>query len=161
MAMIDAMCRIPLSARFLIAVATLCAAGNVAAQAAPASECLPRWEAGWVRLPPGAAMAMAAGFGRLANPCAQSLAVVSASSPAFGDVSLHESTQVDGVNRMREVDRLALPAGGAAILAPGGLHLMLMEPTQPLREGVAVPVTFVLADGRKVEASLQVRKTAP
>jgi len=159
--MIDAMRRIPSSARFLIVAATLCVAGHAAAQAAPATECLPRWEAGWVRLPPSAGMAMAAGFGRLANPCAQSLAVVSASSPAFGDVSLHESTQVDGVNRMREVERLALPAGGAVILAPGGLHLMLMEPTQPLNEGSAVPVTFVLADGRKIEATLQVRKTAP
>jgi len=160
--MIDAMRRIPLSARFLIAVATLCCAGTAAAaQAAPPADCLPQWQAGWVRLPPNPAMGMAAGFGVFANPCAQSLAVVSASSPAFGDVSLHESTQVDGVNRMREVERLPLPAGGKAILAPGGLHLMLMEPTQPLREGAAVPVTFVLADGRQVDATLQVRKTAP
>lgn len=159
--MIDAMRRIPLSARFLIAAATLCVAGTAAAQAAPAADCLPRWEAGWVRLPPSASMSMAAGFGRLANPCPQSLAVVSASSPAFADVSLHESTQVDGVNRMREVDRLALPAGGAAILAPGGLHLMLMAPTQPLREGAVVPLTLVLADGRSIDATLQVRKAAP
>jgi len=159
--MIDAMHTTPLLARFLIAAATLCCAGTASAQPAPAGQCLPQWEEGWVRLPPGDAMPMAAGFGKLVNACPQSLAVVSASSPAFGEVSLHESTQVDGVNRMREVERLALPAGGKTILAPGGLHLMLMQPTQPLREGAAVPVTFVLADGRSIDGTLQVRKAAP
>jgi len=104
---------------------------------------------------------MAAGFGAFANACAKPSAVVSASSPAFGDVSLHETTQVDGVNRMREVPRLALPAGGKVTLAPGGLHLMLMEPKQALVEGGKVPVTFKLEDGRSVEAVLLVRKVAP
>ncbi|HEY0335448.1 MAG TPA: copper chaperone PCu(A)C [Stenotrophomonas sp.] len=140
----------------------LCA-GVAAAQSAPvtATDCLPQWQQGWVRLPPTPAMGMAAGFGQFVNPCDRPLAVVSASSPAFGDVTLHESIQVDGVNRMREVERLPLPAGGKAILSPGGLHLMLMDPAQPLQEGANVPLTFVLADGRRVEAVLQVRKAAP
>jgi len=131
------------------------------AKAAVPAPCLPQWREGWLRLPPGAGMPMAAGFGRFDNACGQALAVVSASSPAFGDVSLHESFQAGGVNRMREVARLPLPAGGRVALAPGGLHLMLMDPRQALAEGGSVPVTFTLEDGRTVEATLQVRKTAP
>jgi len=149
----------------LLAIAPALAADNkpapVSTKAAVPAQCLPQWRGGWVRLPPSTAMAMAAGFGQFDNACGQALAVVSASSPAFGDVSLHESFQADGVNRMREVARLPLPAGGKVALAPGGLHLMLMDPRQALAEGGSVPVTFTLEDGRTVEATLQVRKTAP
>ncbi|MFT4249538.1 MAG: copper chaperone PCu(A)C [Pseudomonas sp.] len=126
-----------------------------------ASPCLPRFESGWIRLPRSAAMPMAAGFGRFANHCPERVEVASASSPAFGEVSLHETTQVDGVNRMREVAALALPAGAGVELRPGGLHLMLMRPAQPLREGERLPVSFRLRDGREVAAELEVRKAAP
>lgn len=154
-----------LPARLILAAALLCggaASAQTASPAAPASApCVPQWQAGWIRLPPTAGMGMAAGFGQFVNPCSTSAAVVSATSSAFEDVSLHESIQVDGVNRMREVERLPVPAAGKAILSPGGLHLMLMGPAQPLREGDNVPVTFTLQDGRQVEATLQVRKAAP
>ncbi|WP_045727111.1 copper chaperone PCu(A)C [Xanthomonas sp. GPE 39] len=133
----------------------------VAAPADKSAACVPQWHDGWVRLPPNTAMPMAAGFGRLHNPCAQTLAVVSARSPAFAEVSLHETTLRDGVSRMREVDALPLAPGADAVLQPGGLHLMLMQPTQPLREGARLPLTFVLKDGRQVQAQLQVRAGKP
>ncbi|UKE67727.1 copper chaperone PCu(A)C [Xanthomonas translucens pv. phlei] len=136
-----------------------------AAFAAPAASqaagCLPQWQAGWVRLPPSAAMPMAAGFGRLHNPCGQALAVVAVRSPAFAEVSLHQTTQVDGVSKMRELERLPLAAGADAVLQPGGLHLMLMQPAQPLREGVSVPISFVLEDGREVRGALKVSAGKP
>ena len=47
--------------------------------------------------------------------------------------------------------RLALPAGKAVDLKPGGYHLMLMDLAHPLREGESIPVTLTFADreGRK------------
>ena len=36
---------------------------------------------------------------------------------------------------MRAVDKIALPAGKPIDLKPGGYHVMLMDLTQPLREG--------------------------
>ncbi len=142
----------------LIAVAGFASA---TVHAAPAKTCAPQFRDGWVRLPPAPSMPMAAGFGTFVNDCAQPAAVAAASSQGFGEVSLHESVQVDGMNRMREVDKLALPANAKVTLAPGGLHLMLMQPKQALVEGASVPVTFKLEDGRSVEATLQVRKAAP
>ncbi|MGV8960654.1 MAG: copper chaperone PCu(A)C [Stenotrophomonas sp.] len=113
---------------------------------------------GWIRLPPGAAaMPMAAGFGRIHNGCDEAVAVVSARSPAFKAVSLHETTQVQGVSRMREIERLPVAAGQAAELKPGGLHLMLMG-GGPLQEGQRVPLLLTLADGREVPGELVVRK---
>ncbi|RZA34654.1 MAG: copper chaperone PCu(A)C [Lysobacteraceae bacterium] len=125
-----------------------------------ARECAPVMKDGWIRLPP-VAMPMMAGFGRIANPCAMPVVIVSASSPAFGEVSIHETRTVDGVNRMREVEHLRLAPDDAATLKPGGLHLMLMQPRAPLKEGSKVVVEFKLQDGRTILSELIVRKPVP
>ena len=54
--------------------------------------------------------------------------IVGASSPAFGEVSLHETRIVDGVSRMRALPELRIAPGDSAVLKPGGMHLMLMQP---------------------------------
>ncbi len=115
-------------------------------------------EQGWVRLPPPSVqMPMAAGYGVIHNRCTQAVTVVAAGSKAFGDVSLHETTVVNGVSRMREVQRLPIAAGASVELKPGGLHLMLMQPAVKLAEGRDVPLQLSLEDGRKVDGMLRVR----
>jgi copper(I)-binding protein len=129
---------------------------------AHAGDCLPRLRDAWIRLAPGTmAMPMLAGFGRIENPCAKAVAVVGAGSPAFGDVSLHRTSMEDGISRMRPVSALPIPAGGVAVMAPGGLHLMLMQPASPLKAGMKVPVTFRLQDGRELRGELLARSVAP
>jgi periplasmic copper chaperone A len=127
---------------------------------AGAKECAPEMKEGWVRLPP-AAMPMMAGFGRIANPCRMPVVIVSASSPAFGEVSIHETRNVDGVNRMRELEQLRIAPDDSATLKPGGLHLMLMQPRAPLKEGSKVVVNFKLQDGREILSELVVKKPTP
>ena len=146
-----------MNARFLVALFALSA---FAPFAASAKQCAPVLKDGWVRLGP-VAMPMMAGFGRIENPCPQLVAVVSARSAAFGEVSIHESRVVDGVNRMRELSELPVAAKSSATLAPGGLHLMLMHPAAVLKEGDRVVVTFRLKDGREVSGELALRKTTP
>jgi copper(I)-binding protein len=134
----------------------------LSAGSAYGGECLPRLRDGWIRLAPGAmAMPMLAAFGRIENPCAKPVAVVGAGSPAFGDVSLHRTSMDDGMSRMRPVTTLPIPAGGVAVMAPGGLHLMLMQPASPLKAGMTVPVTFRLQDGRELRGDLLARSVAP
>ena len=142
-------------AKYILAV--LLAAGVLPASA---RECVPSMKEGWVRLPPST-MPMMAGFGRITNPCPAPMVIVSASSPAFGDVSLHETRNVDGVNRMRELPQLRIAPDGNAILKPGGMHLMLMQPRAPLKEGSKVVVNFKLQDGREILSELVVRKPTP
>jgi periplasmic copper chaperone A len=144
-----------------LAAGLLLLTSAAAVQAAPADACLPRFDGGWVRLPPNAAMGMAAGFGRFSNGCAAAAEVVAVRSDAYADVSVHESVQVDGVNRMRELETLALAPGKDVELRPGGLHLMLMAPRQGLKPGDRVALTFVLGDGRSVPATLDVRAATP
>jgi copper(I)-binding protein len=74
---------------------------------------------------------------------------------------LHETRIVDGVSRMRTLPELRIVPDGAAVLKPGGMHLMLMQPHAPLKEGSRVVVEFTLKDGGVLRGELEVRKPAP
>ncbi len=125
-----------------------------------AGDCAPQVREGWVRLTPGG-MPMHAGFGRIENACAVPATIVGASSPSYGSVELHESRIVDGVSRMRAVPELRIAPEGAAVLKPGGLHLMLMQPKSTLKPGSRVVVEFELSNGGKLLGEFQVRKPGP
>ena len=114
---------------------------------------------GWVRLLPGG-MPMQAGFGRIENNCAVPVTIVAARSAAYGSVELHETRIVDGVSRMRAVPELRIPPEGSAVLKPGGLHLMLMQPHKPLKAGSKVAIEFELRDGDVLRGEFVVRKPA-
>ena len=131
-------------------------AGLVAACGQAPADCLPTVEDGWIRAaPPG--MPMAAGFGRIVNACDAPVSVTGATSVSYGDVSLHETTDVDGVSRMRHVEALEVPAGGEAVLAPGTYHLMLSEPAGDHAPGDTVAIDLALGDGRTIRAGFEVR----
>jgi len=88
-------------------------------------------------------------------------ALVGAASPVAKVVEIHEMKMDAGVMRMAAVGKLPLPAGKPVALAPGGYHVMLMDLTQPLKEGETIPLTLSVADaaGRvtKVEVRAAVR----
>lgn len=126
---------------------------------AVARDCAPQVRDAWIRLIPGG-MPMQAGFGRIENLCPNPATIVSASSPAYGSVELHETRIVDGISRMRAVPELRIAPDDAAVLKPGGLHLMLMRPHAALTAGSKVAVQFELSDGRKLLGEFEVRNPA-
>jgi periplasmic copper chaperone A len=84
--------------------------------------------------------------------------LLSASSPVAGVVEIHEMKMDGDVMRMRALPQgLALPAGQAVELKPGGYHLMLMDLKQPLKPGDTVAVTLVLEGADKKRESLVVQ----
>ena len=103
---------------------------------------------------------MQAGFGRTENNCAVPVTIVGARSPAYGSVELHETRVVEGVSRMRAVPELRIAPDGSAVLKPGGLHLMLMQPRKPLKAGSKVAIEFDLRDGGVLRGEFEVRKPA-
>ncbi|RPE77011.1 copper chaperone PCu(A)C [Vulcaniibacterium tengchongense] len=135
----------------------LCLALSAFAPFAHADECRLQVRDAWLRRPP-MAMPMLAGFGRIENPCTRALTVAGARSPAFAEVSLHETRVVEGVSRMRALPELRIEPGGAATLQPGGLHLMLMRPHGALRAGQKVAVEFTLKEGGSVRGEFVVRE---
>lgn len=132
--------------------------------ASAASACIAKGQVavrdGWVRLPP-MQMPMMAGFGRIENRCAAPVVIVAAKSAAFADVSLHETRIVDGISKMRALPELRIAPDGAAVLKPGGMHLMLMQPHAPLKEGSRVAIEFELKGGGSLLGEFEVRKAAP
>ena len=64
------------------------------------------------------------------------------SSPVSAMPMLHETTLSEGVSRMAHVEAAEIAAGGELTLEPGGMHVMLMELTTPLKEGATFPLTL-------------------
>jgi periplasmic copper chaperone A len=94
-------------------------------------------------------------FMTLQSPSATRL--LSVTSPMAGRVEIHEMSMVDGVMRMREVPALALPAGQAVALKPGGFHLMLMDLKQPIKQGDTVPLKLVLEGANNQRETLDIQ----
>jgi len=122
-----------------------------------AADCLPTLRKGWIRVPPGGMQMMLAGFGRIENRCTAAATIIGAHSTAFADVSVHRTSLVDGISRMREVPELQVDAHGAAVFEPGALHLMLMQPGKPLKAGDHVAIDFRLQDGRHFRGDFVVK----
>lgn len=99
----------------------------------------------WIRVLPGALPA--GGYVVLRNGGDRPIALTGATSPAYGKTMLHESSSVGGMDRMRMIDALPIPAHGTQALAPGGYHLMLMAPKHPVRPGDTVRITLKFDDG--------------
>jgi copper(I)-binding protein len=106
-------------------------------------------------------MPMLAGYGRIENRCPQAVAVTGVPSTAFADISLHRTSVVDGMSQMRAVAALPIAANAQATLEPGGLHLMLMQPTATLKPGAMVEMIFKLQDGREIHGQFIARGPTP
>lgn len=114
----------------------------------------------WIRTAPPGAM-MLAGYATLHNAGDAPLTVTGASSEAFGDVSLHESVEVDGVARMKALGEIDIAPGASVVLAPGGKHLMLMRPKGEVKAGESIKIRFETKSAGVASADFVVRDAAP
>ena len=69
---------------------------------------------------------------------------------------LHETTLSEGISRMAHVEAAEIPAGGELTLEPGGMHVMLMELTTPLKEGATFPLTLTFEAGGEITVEMPV-----
>lgn len=114
----------------------------------------------WIREAPPAASAMA-GYMVLENSGATVQALTGATSTAFDDVMAHRTVIKNGMASMVHVAKVEIPAHGKLVFAPGGYHLMLMQPKRALHVGDKVKITLEFANGSKLPVEYTVRKTAP
>lgn len=110
----------------------------------------------WLRgVPPG--QNNSAAYMILVNTSASAHTVVAVSSPQARAVEIHESRQVDGMWQMRRLQELPVPAGGKALLQPGGAHLMVFGLTHTPRPGERITFQLRLASGETVSVEAEVR----
>lgn len=98
---------------------------------------------------------VAAAYATLRSSTAQH--VVTIRSNVANAAAIHSMSLENGVMRMRHLDNLAIPAGQAVTLAPGGLHLMLSGLQRPLRVGDVVELEFVVVDDAGMKTSTRVQ----
>lgn len=114
--------------------------------ALPVSAVELKWSDAWVRpAPPG--VKMLAGYVTLSNPGKKPILITGARSSAFASVEMHETVTEDGVAKMRPVEQLRIDAGESIRMAPGGLHLMLIEPKAALDADQPIIIEFLDAGG--------------
>jgi periplasmic copper chaperone A len=92
---------------------------------------------------------------------ARDAVLIKAESAIARTVEVHAMEMKDNLMTMREVPKVDLPAGKQVRLAPGGLHIMLMDLKQPVKNGETVPLklTIEYPDKKRetVEVQAQVR----
>lgn len=108
----------------------------------------------WTRA--AGANANGAGFMTLKNNGAAGDRLISATSPAARVVELHTHIREGDVMRMRPVADIPIPPGQTVHLRPGGLHIMLIGLTEPLRQGTTVPLTLRFERAGEVQVTLGV-----
>lgn len=134
--------------------------GCSSAAVAAAPTCVPTIENAWVRAAPPGAMTLA-GYATVRNPCARAFAITGVSSGDFAMSMIHETLVDNGISKMRHADSVSLPAHGEVRFAPGGRHLMLMNPKRKLKDGDKLKFTLTLADGRRISADFSILKDPP
>ncbi|MDD2703919.1 MAG: copper chaperone PCu(A)C [Acidocella sp.] len=87
----------------------------------------------------------AAGYFTLVNNSDTPLALAGAASPACYLTTLHDSSEASGTSMMTTVPSVTIPAHGSLSFAPGGYHIMCMQPV--MKVGDKVNVTLSFADG--------------
>ncbi len=88
-------------------------------------------------------------------------AIVAAESDAAEHTELHEHVHDQGVMRMREVERVEIPAAGRVAFQPGGYHIMLIGLKRALKPGDRIHLTLVLEDGTRIDLEPEVRPIEP
>lgn len=87
--------------------------------------------------------------------------LVGVASPLAAEGQIHEMKIQDGIMSMAELkDGLALPAGEAVTLKPGGDHIMLLGLTQPLKAGETVSLTLVFEHAGSIGVRARVAQPA-
>ncbi|MCE3284961.1 MAG: hypothetical protein K0R70_1217 [Steroidobacteraceae bacterium] len=148
-----------MSRRIAVATATLVLCLASIAGAGPTGELVVK--DAWARAtPPGAAVAAA--YLTIVGG-AKGDRLVGARSDVAAMTQVHAVTEVDGVTRMRPADRVEVAAGATVVLAPNGLHLMLMNLSRPLIVGerIVVTLTFERAGARDVRVVVIAPDQAP
>jgi copper(I)-binding protein len=95
-----------------------------------------------------------AAYMKIASPHSTVLKRVESGAAEY--VEVHQMKMRDGVMRMRQIEELKIPAGKEVELAPGGVHLMLIQLKRPLEPGEVVPLKMIFAGSSGKDVEIQV-----
>jgi periplasmic copper chaperone A len=111
----------------------------------------------WSRATPGGAK-VAGGYLTIENKGSAPDRLISGSVDIAAKVEVHEMAMNNGVMTMRALDRgLTIEPGKTVKLAPGGIHLMMLDLKNPLKKGEKLPITLEFEKAGKVMVSFDIQ----
>ncbi len=99
-----------------------------------------------------------AGYMTIFNPGNNAIRIMSVASNVFKIIEVHQTFIKDGLMRMEQVSDLTIEPSSRLSLEPGGMHLMMMSPIEPVKLGDNIRVTFELDDGSQQSQIFTVKK---
>jgi periplasmic copper chaperone A len=112
----------------------------------------------WARLAPAGALVVG-GYLTLTNAGSELDTLIGGTTNAAQRVEIHEMRIEDGVARMRPLpDGQEIEPGASVELAPGGTHLMFVNPERPFSEGERFEVTLAFAKAGEVTVEFVVQR---
>ncbi|WP_122663094.1 copper chaperone PCu(A)C [Pseudomonas viridiflava] len=89
--------------------------------------------------------------------------LLSAETPIAGAAQLHEHIHANGLMKMQQVPNVEVPAGGDAVFAPMGYHVMLLDlkDKSALTDGKTFPLTLHFEKSGDVTLTVEVLKQPP
>lgn len=102
--------------------------------------------------------AVAGGFMTITNSGTEVDTFLGGSASFAEAVEVHEMSMVDGIMKMRRLENgLQISPNEAVELKPGGYHLMLINPSEPMKEGNKHKMTLSFKQAGDIEVELEVK----
>lgn len=111
----------------------------------------------WARATPSRARSGAA-YMTLSNRGERRDKLVAISTPVARKAELHTHLMEDNIMKMRRVQGVEVHPGEKSVFKPGGLHIMLMGLSKPLRQGHVFPMILTFETAGRIEVQVVVQK---
>jgi len=92
----------------------------------------------------------------ISNHSGVNATLTKASIDGLARVEIHEHAHVDGMMKMQKVESVVVKAHESVDFQPGGYHLMVFEPQEPLKAGQERKLTLYFSDGNRLFTNIEV-----
>lgn len=91
------------------------------------------------------------------NTSSEAITLTGASSLVSKRLELHEHSMANGMMKMRQVENIVIPGNSEIVLKPSGLHVMIFDLIEPLKDQDKVLINLIFEDESIKPVTLPVR----
>ncbi|MAS82256.1 MAG: hypothetical protein CMF45_06170 [Legionellales bacterium] len=99
-----------------------------------------------------------AGYANIHNPSKTSISLIAISSQDFSKIEIHRNVFNGEMVSMEKQESLEIPAKSTILMSPGDFHLMLFNPSKPLRSNDIVTLVFSFSNGHNETIDVKVKR---
>ncbi|TKB45301.1 copper chaperone PCu(A)C [Thalassotalea mangrovi] len=97
----------------------------------------------------------------ISNNSDKDITLVSVSGNVSKRIEIHEHTMKGGMMQMGKLDSIIIKANDEVILQPHGLHLMVFNPSSPVKAGEQVELTLHFDNDQQTKVIIPVKGLKP